>query len=167
MILDAQNSPSGSVVNGLVVGQAVTVTAVSTNAIDLWAGQAAVQTVPLAAYAPQAGGAPIQDQARGNLVEIVCQVTTQFTAAGAATLQVQLITADDLALTTNVTTLQETAAIGKATLVPGYRFRIGCALPPGATQRFLGLNYIVATGPMTAGNIVAFLAIDSQDTFVG
>lgn len=167
MIIDAQNRISGSTVNGLLAGQAVTATAVSTNAIDLWAGQSAVQSVPLQNYAPQAGGSPFQDQARGTPKEIVCQVTTQFTAAGAATLQVQIIIADDLALTTNVLALQESMAIAKATLVPGYKFRIGLALPEGAAQRFLGLNYIVATGPMTAGNIAAFLVWDSQDTFVG
>lgn len=167
MQLDAQNLFSGTTVAGLLVGTPVTVTAVSLNSIDLWAGQSAIQTVPLANFNPQVGGAPFQDQARGSMKEIVAQVTTQFTAAGAATLQVQVIIADDAALTANVLALQESLAIGKAALVPGYKFRIGSSLPAGAAQRFLGVNYIVATGPMTAGNIAAFLVMDSQDTFVG
>jgi hypothetical protein len=83
-------------------------------------------------------------------------------ASAGATLQAQLIMADDAALSVNVVTLQESMPINKALLVPGYTFRLGGVLPPGVTSRFLGFNYIVSPGPFTAGNILGALVFDRQ-----
>ena len=149
MLLDAQTIISDK--------QAITVTALSTNAVDT--GVAGV--VP--GIGPSGvAGVVIHDIGRGGPILLECQVTTAFTAAGAATLQAQLVIADDAALTTNLLVLQETIAIGKAVLIPGYKFRLAEEIPPGVTQRFVGINYIVATGPMTAGNILAGLVMDRQ-----
>jgi len=81
-------------------------------------------------------------------------VTTSFTAAGSATMQLEL---QDSADNSSFSTVYITEAIPKATLVAGYKrnFR----LPPGL-RRYFRANYTVATGPMTAGNITAQLVQD-------
>ena len=130
MILDKQNLFSDD--------QAITVTANSTNVIDLGAA----------------------DKGPGTPLEIYIQATEAFTAAGAATLTVSLTT-DDNASMSSATTLYTSAAIGKADLVAGYVVPIR-ALPTGAEQ-YLRLTYTVATGPMTAGKITAGIVLDRQE----
>lgn len=121
--------------------QAITSTAASTDVIDL--GVAA-------------------DLNPGRDLELVCIITEAFTAAGAATLQVQLQGSTD---NSSFTTMLETAAIGKADLTIG-RDILRVALPgPIAGQsnpRYIRLNYVVATGPMTAGKVNAGFVLDRQ-----
>lgn len=74
-------------------------------------------------------------------------------AAGAATVTFDVISADDSTLTTNVTVLASSGAIGKAALTLG-------AVPfdidiPDSNQRYVGVRYTVATGPLTAGKFTA------------
>lgn len=133
MIMDAQNLFSAL--------QAVTVTAVSTNVIDLGVDR-------------DVGGG-----LGGRDLEIDTRVVTAFTAAGAATLVMALQTATDAAFTAPII-LAQTDAIPVASLVAGYepaRFRV---MSP--TKRYLRLNYTVATGPMTAGTINAAIVADRQ-----
>lgn len=79
-------------------------------------------------------------------------------AAGAATVTFDLIQADDSALTTNVTVLASTGAIGKAALTLGSApFDIAI---PDTTQRYVGVRYTVATGPLTAGTFTAAVVGD-------
>jgi hypothetical protein len=129
-------------------GQAVTVTDLCTNSVDLWAGNTSMP------YFPGRGttGQPIMDPARGTDVEVLAQVTTAF-GSNSATVQMQLVMADDLALSTNLTVVNETAAIADTALVAGYRFRLR-APKQGLTKRFLGVKYIVTTGAIT-GKITA------------
>lgn len=96
---------------------------------------------------------------------LLATITQAVTSAGASTTDFQLISADDAALTSNVTVLQTTGAIGKASLVAGYQVRL--ALPPGITQRYLGLQYVVAVATQTAGKITAGIVADRQTTYVG
>lgn len=130
MLIDSQNEFSNK--------QAITVTAPSTNIIDLGVDR---------------------DIGKGEPVPILVQVTTAFTAAGAATLTVDLET-DDNASFSSATNLWTSGAIGKATLVEGYKFLINYI--PRENERYLRLNYTVATGPMTAGNIEACIASEDQ-----
>lgn len=90
---------------------------------------------------------------------IVGRVHTTFQADGSATLACSLI--DD-----SVPGLDDTpavlftlmAATGKATLVAGYEM-FKTRLPLGKiSQRYLGVQWTVATGPMTAGKVDCFLA---------
>jgi len=119
-------------------GTAITSTAASNNTIDL------SQSRDIAN-----GGDPA--------LQLVCTVVTAFTAAGAATLQVQFQTSADNA---SWTTLAQSDAIPVASLTAGTELlRIG--LPLGI-QRYIRLNYVVATGPMTAGAITAELVLDRQ-----
>ena len=129
MITDKQNTFSD--------GQAITATADSTNILN--AGQAGVNN--------------------GEPVELLLQVEDSFTAAGAATLTVSVVTATDEAFTSPVTLLT-TAAIPKATLVRGYQLPLSF-IPAGILQ-YTKLVYTVATGPMTAGKINAGLVLARQ-----
>lgn len=118
--------------------QAITTTAVSTDAVDL--------------------GAAGREIGTGKPLFGVAHVTEAFTAAGAATLTVDLIEADDAALTTNVDVLSSSGAIGKATLALGYK--IALPVPPRSNvgaQRYIGFRYTVATGPMTAGKVLSHI----------
>ena len=122
--------------------QAVTATAVSSDAYDLGATT------------------PIRSAGRGTDLRAFFTVNTTATAAGAATVVFELIEADNAALTTNVTVLAASAAIPVANLTAG-------AVPfdvvlPGNTRRFIGARYTVATGPLTAGQVTAGLVLDSD-----
>lgn len=118
-------------------GQAITTTADSTNIIN--AGQAGVNN--------------------GEPIELLLQVEDSFTAAGAATLTVSLVTGTDEAFT-SPETLVTTAAIPKATLVRGYQLPI--SFLPSQIKQYFKLVYTVATGPMTAGKINAGLVLARQ-----
>lgn len=106
------------------------------------------------------GGAPIIDPGR-SIVQLVAQVVTAFTSGGSATVQAQLVMADDAALSSNLVVLESTAVIAVATLVAGYRFRFG-SLPPGVTKRYVGLQYVIGTATTTAGNVTAGLVMDAS-----
>jgi hypothetical protein len=109
--------------------QAITVTANSTNVYDCRVDDA--------------------DVGLGEELWVEFVVTEAFTAAGAATLTVSIETSND---NSSYTAVGTTAAIGKATLVVGYRFSL--AVPPAGDQYYRAV-YTVATGPMTAGKLTA------------
>lgn len=117
--------------------QAVTASAASTNVIDMGTDR-------------ELGAAD---------VEVYGIVDEAATAAGAATVQVALETDDNSGFSTP-TTLSQTAAIGKATLVAGYKF-FRMKIPYGC-ERFLRLYYTVATGPLTAGKFTAGIVLNSE-----
>jgi len=127
-------------------------TALSDKSIDL--GASATDTL---------GNTVISDIGRGTQIEVFCQITTAVVASGgSATLQVELVMADDEALSTNLVVLHATAAIAKTVLVAGYQFRLGGTPPPGVSSRYLGLRYTVATANIDSGNITAGLVKDRQ-----
>jgi Bbp16-like protein len=124
---------------------AITVTAVSTNVLDL------LNARDIAIF----GERP--------LVAVISLGAT-FTAAGAATLTIQFQGSVD-----NITwtTYEQTDAIPKANLLINTVIRM--PIPPQAEAphaagipRYLRLNYVVATGPFTAGTIEADLVVDPQ-----
>lgn len=126
----------------LSAAQAVTATAVSTNVIDL---------------------STASDIGKGSDLTIDIRVNEAATAAGAATVQFQIVTDDDGA-GTNLTVLSETDAIGNASLI------VGASIPmriPRAglltARRYLYVKYVVATGPLTAGKFTAGIVLDEQD----
>ncbi|MBV9528169.1 Bbp16 family capsid cement protein [Sphingomonas sp.] len=124
--------------------QAVTATAVSTNALDT------------------GGTTPIRDVGAGEEMFVVFSTQVAAAAAGAATVVFEVIQADDSALTTNVETLAASQPIGKALLVPGYHpFSI---VVPRNTRRFIGTRYTVANGPLTAGTFTADIRKDRTAT---
>lgn len=89
----------------------------------------------------------------GEEFEVLIHVDTAVEAAGAATVQFKLQTDDNSAFS-SPTTLVQTDAIPKATLVAGYQIKL--RFKPGALmERYLRLYYAVATGPLTAGAFTA------------
>lgn len=140
--------------------QAVTVTAVSTNAVNINGGTPAFNSDNL-------GNTMDNDPGKSPAIDVLITVVEQFAAAGAATLVIALQSDDDPAQG-SPTVLMQTPAIGKATLVPGYQVRL--ALPPGyaAADKYFGLGFTVATGPMTAGKITAgFIQRNAKPTAPG
>ena len=119
-------------------GAAITVTAPSANTIDL------SQNRDIGI-----GGTPS--------LSVVCTVVTAFAASGAATLQVQFQTSADNATWTN---LVMSDAIPVASLAVGAEL-LRCDVPLGC-QRYLRLNYVVATGPMTAGAVASEIVLDRE-----
>lgn len=134
MYLDAQNLFSDS--------QEVTATAISENVIDL---------------------GPVDDNTlqdlHGEPIYLVIQVTEAAAAAGAATVTFTLESDSTADLATSATTHFSSGAIGKADLTLGAQ-PVVVALPKGDYERYLGVRFTVATGPLTAGEFDAFLVKD-------
>lgn len=130
----------------LSAAQAVTTTAVSTNTIDL---------------------SQVRDMAVGRDLYAVIDVDASVTASGAATVTFQVITSAAANLG-SPTVIAQTDAIGKAELTAGRR-PISIALNPAILaaqpngQRYLGVQYTVGTGPLTAGAFTCYIN-DSQVT---
>ena len=120
--------------------QAVTVTAASTNNIDtLAAGQAYV----------------------GILV--VFLVTTTFTAAGAATMTIDIETDGDSAFGSPTVLMNLATTVAVASLVAGTSpYRIVKRFPPTGAERYIRGKYTVASGPMTAGAADLFFTKDAD-----
>lgn len=116
-------------------------------------------SIDLAAAGTATGpGGTVRRDPGGTPVQLLCQVTQTFDSGGAATVVVDLVTADNAALTTNLVVIQSTQAIGYATLVAGYEFTIGGTIPRGLTaDRYLGLRYTIAGATTTAGTVTAGL----------
>lgn len=124
--------------------QAITITAPSSNVIGL---------------GPKVAGV-VRDIGKGKHIPLLIQVTEAFLAAGAATLTVTLEVDDNVGFA-SAKTVWTSPAIPKATLVPGYVI-IPEYIPRGTDEEFLRVNYTVATGPMTAGKIVAGVTMGNQ-----
>jgi hypothetical protein len=147
MIQDLQTIFSGAVsAAGVRSGQTVTSTAISTNVLDL--RQAATPAL-------------VDEGFTGEPLYLVVQVGTAATAAGAATVTISLESDSTADLATSATVHFTTAAIGKATLIAGYT-AVRIPLPLGDYERYLGVRYTVATGPLTAGDFFAFLTPNTQ-----
>lgn len=151
MILDNFLLLSGGVsAQGVLTGQAVTATAVSTNAMD---------TNPCAL-----GGNQPNDIGRGEALEIAISVLVAATAAGAATVNFELIQADDAALTVNVETLVQTGSIPKTLLVAGAIVPLHFdRAAPYTPRRYVGVRYTVGTGPLTTGTFTAAVVKNVAD----
>ena len=101
------------------------------------------------------GNTVLKDFGSGNPIEAFVQITGALTSAtNTATLAVELISADDAGLTSNVTSLLKSAAIAQATCIPGYLFRLG-DVPHRVAQRYLGFRYTIAGENGTGGTVRA------------
>jgi hypothetical protein len=123
--------------------QAVTSTAFSTNTIDLGTSR---------------------DIGQGTDLYFVFGVDTTATAAGAATVNFQIVTSANANLSSpNI--LMQTDALAKTELTAGRKPIALClassilnSLPIG--QRYLGVQYTVGTGPLTAGAFTCQLTLE-------
>ena len=127
--------------------QAVTSTSsnASTDVIDLDGGEAV-----------DAFGTEIRtDPGKAGNLWLNVQVTEDVTSGGSATVQFILQHDDDNSTYSNSIVL--TAAIPYATLVAGYK-PIRIPLPVGL-QRYIRMNYAVATAALTAGKFSAWVSM--------
>lgn len=131
MILDKQLQ--------LATAQAVTASANSTNYVDLTA-------------ASEIGHAELY-------VAITCDVAA--TAAGAATVQFQLLNDASSGFGTANNILVQSDAIPKAKLTVGMD-PIFLPIPPGCDKQYVALNFNVGTGPLTAGSFSVNIVDNAQ-----
>jgi hypothetical protein len=134
MIIDKQMELSNA--------QAVTATAASSNQLDLG---------PNGPWGSSGSDEPL---------EMFLNVDTTFTAAGAATLTIQLRSSPNANMSSPTVHLQSDA-IPVASLVAGSRVPFWPRLPQNV-GRYVDVNYVVATGPFTAGNISCRGTMDRQ-----
>lgn len=151
-IIDAFTLFSGTLSNGVITGQTVTGTntsVVSTNSIDTQAG-----------LTLNTGGQSV-DLGKGQEFDLQFNVTTAF--AGLTSLELQYVSADDAALTTNVTVLGSSGAILLADLGAGKQHNL--AVPkadPRTVRRYVGCRYVIV-GAGSAGAIAAGFTTISGD----
>lgn len=130
--------------------QAVTATAISTNVIDL---------------SPLGGGQgvnTVRDIGSGEELYLVVRTVETATAAGAATLNVSLESDSTENLATSPTVHFSTGALALAAFGTAGAQVAAVKLPAGDYERYLGVRFTVATGPLTAGKFDAFLTKDVQ-----
>jgi hypothetical protein len=121
--------------------QAITADAASTNIIDT--GE---MGTPIGNK-----GALVEDLGLSD-IEILVQVTEDFNNLTSMAVQVQMDTTSAFGSATTIAT-SETAAL--ADLKAGYRFRIPCEIPEGATERYIRLNYDITGTAPTTGKVFA------------
>jgi hypothetical protein len=128
-------------------GQAVTATAISTNVVDL--------------ISNASGKNPVRDIGTGEDVYLVVITRTAATDSGSdATLAVSLESDSTENLATSPTVHFTTGALAFARFSPAGAVLAAVKLPSGDYERYLGVRFTVASGPLTAGNFDAFLTTD-------
>lgn len=126
----------------LADGQAVTASAISENVID-------------------SGALPNpKDIGLGEQMYAVIQVDEAAAAAGAATVDFSIESDSTADLATSPSVHITTGPISKDDLVVGYQRIV--PLPPGDYERYMGMRFTVATGPLTAGQFSVFFTPDPQ-----
>lgn len=130
--------------------QAITASADSTNVIDL-----GVAGTPFGAAA-----ALNRDIGKGAKVPILIQVTEAFNN----------LTSLEIKISTGATTALGTEIVSKtvllADLVAGYQFPVD-VLPNEITERYLGIEYVVAGTPPTTGKVTAGITMGNQTNVTG
>ena len=144
MILDAQNLFSDQ--------QAVTVTANSTNVIDLGVTETPYGNTE----------ALKRDIGKGNKIPLLVQVTQAF--ATLTSLTVDLVTSDSATLASGNVVHATTGAVAAANLKAGWQWG-NDAVPfanSAGMKRYLGLVYTVTGTTATAGKITAGITMGNQ-----
>lgn len=107
------------------------------------------------------GGPLIHDLGRGHRLRFDARIHAAVTSAGAATVAVQFVSSANADLSAN-TVLLDSGAIGKATLVVGYRFR-HASVPGVVPGRYVGAGVVIGTAALTAGTYSSGLMLDQED----
>lgn len=129
--------------------QAVTVTAISANVYDR--------------ISNSNGKNALADIGTGQDVYLVVLTQTAATDTGNdATLTVSLESDSTVDLATSPTVHFSTGALAFAGFSPAGTVLAAVKLPAGSYERYLGVRYTVANGPLTAGAFDAFLTTDVQ-----
>lgn len=116
--------------------QAVTASAISTDVYDLGEG--------------------LGNLGAGQPLMFETLVTADF--ATLTSLDIQIVAADDAALTTNPVVVESSGAVIAADLVSGYRF--AGTLNLHEKKRYIGFKYVVAGSDATTGAVTSFINLD-------
>ena len=140
--------------------QAVTGTAISEDVYDALSIAAGAGSVGIN------GGTTVVDLGQAtDCLYLVVQTAVACTDTGSdATLTITL-ESDDNAGLTSPTVHFSTGALAFATFAPAGTRLITTCLPHGQYQRYVGLRYTVAAGPLTAGAFDAFLTTDPAGVY--
>lgn len=129
--------------------QAVTATAISANVYDR--------------ISNSSGKNVLADIGSGQDAYLVVITQTAATDASSdATLTVSLESDSTVDLATSPTVHFTTGALAFAAFSPAGTVLAAVKLPAGNYERYLGVRYTVANGPLTAGNFDAFITSDVQ-----
>lgn len=129
--------------------QAVTVTAASTNVIDLGATDTP----------KHAANAITRDIGKGRPIDLRIQVVETFATLTSVTVAVQTDTVEGFG---SAVTVLSSPAVPLATLVAGYVFPIQW-VPRGTLSRYVRLNYTVVGTAATAGKLTAGFVFASEE----
>lgn len=130
--------------------QAITASAASTNVWD--AGAQGTPVNWISAYGRDLGDGYME-------IPLMVKVTETFATLTSLTVALQ---SDDNAAFSSAATVATSAAIGVATLVAGYEFKVLARVPKGATEQFYRLYYTVAGTNATTGKIFAAVTAGNQ-----
>jgi len=97
---------------------------------------------------------------RARNMRAIAQIETALSGGAATSVTVELIQADDGALTTNVESLASSGAIATAAAVAGKR-ALDVALPE-FTKPYAGFRYTMAGGNYAAGKVTAGFVIGTE-----
>ena len=150
MLADALTLLSGDGVN------AATLTGQTVLAVGATAADRAIDLAPNDIGLHQPG-----DMGAGAPVYVCVRTLVDLASAGAATLQIQLVLADDPDLSVNVRPIYTSRVYGFAEVKR--TTDLSFMWPPlaiGATQRYAGLRYVVTGAPLTAGSFWAAVVAD-------
>lgn len=132
--------------NNLLVASAQTVTGTNTSVLS-------TNTVDLGQN---------RDIGAGNEYPVL-QTVIGTAFAGATSVEIQAIQADDAALSSNVTVIGSSGAIPLASLTAAARFAVELNPRIGSKgQRYMGARYVIV-GAGSAGVVTSFFGLDTQD----
>lgn len=130
--------------------QAVTATAISTNVVDL------------APLGNGVGTNTVRDIGAGEDLYLIVRTLTAATDVGSdATLTVTFESSATENLNSS-TVHFSTGALAFAAFSPAGTELVRIKLPGGNYQRYIGVRYTVASGPLTGGTFDAFIVKDAQ-----
>ena len=102
-----------------------------------------------------------RDIGAGKDLYLRAQVGTAF--AGATSVEIQAISADDAALSSNVTVIGSSGAIPVASLTAAARFAVELNPRLGSKgQRYIGARYVIV-GAGSAGTLTTDIGVEVQD----
>jgi hypothetical protein len=130
--------------------QAVTATAISTNVVDLYPlGNNQVTNLT-------------RDIGTGEDIYLVVNTVVAATDASSDATLVITLESDDNTSLSSPTVHYTSATLAFAAFSPANTELVKIKLPAGNYERYLGVRFTVAAGPLTAGNFDAFLVKDAQ-----